>query len=84
MTPSLRRFGPDRQCRQMTNEWPHTGLIADAALGELHHQAKRVERVAMRMPPRPDRDELVWVVEAMMTAGDKGRRGIAEIAKSKR
>jgi len=63
---------------------PDIGLIADAALGELHHQAKRVERVAMRMPPGPDRDELVWVVEAMMDAGDKGRRGIAEIAKSKR
>jgi len=60
------------------------GLIADAALGELHHQAKRVERVAMRLPAGPERDELMWIVEAMMDAGDKGRSGIAEIARSNR
>ena len=60
---------------------PDIGLITNAATGELHHQAKRVERVAMRMPPGPDRDELVWIVEAMMDAGDKGRRGMGEIAR---
>jgi hypothetical protein len=32
------------------------------------------------MPPGPDRDELVWIVEAMMNAGDEGRREISEIA----
>lgn len=62
---------------------PDIGLIADAALGHLHHQAKRVERVALRMPPGPDRDELVWIVEAMMNAGDEGRAGIAGIARHK-
>lgn len=60
------------------------GLIADAALIALHENAKRVERVALRLPPGPERDEFVWIVEAMMDAGDKGRRGISEIAKRKR
>lgn len=63
---------------------PDVGLIADAALIALHENARRVERVALRMAPGSDRDELVWIVEAMMDAGDKGRRGISEIAKSKR
>ncbi|TPG40512.1 hypothetical protein EAH79_11430 [Sphingomonas koreensis] len=63
---------------------PDIGLIADAALGRLHENAKRIERVAMRLPAGPDRDELVWIVEAMMDAGDKGRREIREIAQSKR
>lgn len=30
---------------------PDIGLIADAALIALHENAKRVERVALRMPP---------------------------------
>lgn len=66
----------------MKSQQPDIGLLADAALGELHRQAKRVERVAMRMHPGPDRGELVWIVEAMMNAGDKGRRRISEIARS--
>lgn len=61
---------------------PDIGLITDAALGQLHYQAKRVERVALRMPPGADRDELVWLVEAMMNAGNEGRRGIGEIARN--
>lgn len=60
---------------------PDISLIADAALIALHENAKRVERVAMRMPAGPDRDELVWIVEAMMTAGDAGRDGIRRIAR---
>jgi hypothetical protein len=63
---------------------PDIGLIADAALIALHENARRVERVALRMPPGADRDELVWIVEAMMTAGDTGRQRISEIAKRKR
>lgn len=63
---------------------PDIGLIADAALIALHENAKRVERVAMQLPEGHYRDELVWIVEAMMDAGDKGRRGIGEIAKGKR
>lgn len=40
---------------------PYIGLIAEAALGELHYQAKRVERVAMWMSHGFDRAELVWI-----------------------
>lgn len=59
MTRLLTQFSPELRGRQMKNERPDIGLVADAALGELHRQAKIVERVAMRLPSGPDRDELV-------------------------
>lgn len=67
-----------------TEVTPDIGLIADAALIALHENAKRIERIAMRMPAGLDRDELVWIIEEMTDAADKGRRGISEIAKGKR
>jgi len=60
------------------------GLIADAALTALHERANKLERIAMRMPAGLDRDELVWVIEAMRGDADQGRERIARLAASKR
>lgn len=60
------------------------GLIADQALTALHENARRLERVVMRMPPGSDRDELVWIVEAMTREADIGRAGISKLSKRAR
>lgn len=58
------------------------GLIADTAIVALgQNAAKKIERIAFRLPDSPERAELTWIAEGLRDEEARLRGRIAGLAR---